>query len=647
LRNLLIVLSLAVCGLCLMADTASARQINFQVSVREKMPGDSSTFALIEQKNYQVTEGIKNTNFIVNFTLDLTAEYNDSGFFACTLSVFTLGPQAQTFFKSFRSEPGGVYFIEGVKGKEDVEYRIGISPLSVDSTAETGEPCDYDFRKDGVWRFDPAAHFDLYFVPKSLADARWNLLRDFLEHNYKDFKELFQLSFPGKINYFLSPCILPQVTWDQRMGFAIDPPRSNCFALYSHTHNTIDPIPAYLVRIYRFMGYAPPLLAEGMAGYFDFPHYYAQKLLREDQLPPLKILLKSIDYYSLPGNQNFSAASSFVKYLIDTYGFGEFKHLYDASSDLTIADKFSEVYNKSLPELESDWHNLLDTLTFATGKIKYFYERDQFIDREYGMDEFLNDMATRMDNFDDSVYVYSQMGWNLYMRGDYDTSRTVFQKLLKLKPNSPSEQMAFGNLLLLDGRYDSARVIFNRVFKTDTTIKAALYKIGESYYWQHKIDSATIYLLRDYDTDPSQLTIASSGILLGELSLQKGDTAAAKAYYSRAVQKMDEIYQYGKTWPSYLLRIGQAHLGLAMCGDTGELESARSILESALYFEVYPTRVIFLTRILAALGQIKDLEGDHDGAVSYYQKALSYPLAPENEARMRKYIKKPFAGYGS
>lgn len=642
-----IVLLLIVCGLGLTAEAAPARQINFQVSVREKMPGDSNSFALIEQKNYQVTEGIKNTNFIVNFTLDLTADYNDSGFFACTLSIFTLGPQAQTFFKSFRSEPGGVYFIDDLKGKENVEYRVGISPLSVDSTSKGGEVCDYDYRQDGVWRFDPAAHFDLYFVPQSLADARWNLLRDFLEHNYKDFKELFQMSFPGKVNCFLSPCILPQVAWDQRMGYAIDPPRSNCFVLYSHTHNTVDPIPAYLVRIYRFLGYAPPLLVEGMAGYFDFPHYYARELRRKDQLPPLKMLLKSIDYYSMPGNENFSAASSFVKYLIDTYGLGQFKRLYSASSDLTIADKFPEIYNKSLGQLESEWHDLLDTVTFAYGKFKYFYERDQYIDREYGMDQFLNEMAARMATFDDSVYIYTQMGWNLYMRGDYDTSRTVFEKLLKLKPNSPSDQMAFANLLMLDGRYDSARVIFDRIFTTDTTIKAALYKIGESYYWQNKIDSSTKYLLRDYNTDPSQLTIASSGILLGELALRSGDTAAAKEYYTRAVRKMDEIYQYGKTWPSYLLRIGQAHLGLALCGESGELESAKSFLESALYFEVYPTRVIFLTRILAALGEIADLEGNRDDAVSYYQKALSYPLSTEFEALVRKHIKQPFSGYKS
>ncbi len=608
------------------------------------MAGDDGSFVLIEKKNYPIDEGVKNTSFIVNFTLDLTMDYNDSGYFDCQLSLFTLGPLSQTFFKQFQSEPGGVYFISNIRGKENVEYRVGISPVSIDTAGASDEECGYDFRQDGVWNFDPSAHFDFYFVPQSLADARWNLLRDFMEKNFKDYKELFQIAFPGKINCFLSPCILPQVTWDRRMGFAIDPPRSNCFVLYTHDHNTVDPVPAYLLRIYRFLGYAPPLLAEGMAAYFEFPHFYGKELRQSDQLPPVSMLLKSVDYYSLPGHNNISAASSFVKYLIDTYGLSKFKQLYKYSSDLKIENQFQEIYEKPLAELESGWHELLDTVTFSRGIIQYFYEKEMYINREDGMDLFLGELKQKMQTYTDTNFVYSQEAWNMYMRGDYDPSRTLYESLINISPTNSNYLIIYGNLLLIDGQYDSAVVMYNRLLAIDSTIKTALNKMGQTFYWQENLDSAQIYFLRDIDEDPSQLSQASSAIMLGELALAEGDTSVASDYYNHALASMEQIYQFGKSWPAYLLRIGQAHMGLAMCGEDN-LGKAKSYLESALYFEVHPTRTIFITRILKELGKLADLENQREDALAYYQKALSYPLPPAFEREVREYVTEPFTGY--
>jgi len=625
-------------------DAFSSRLINCEVTVRQKMSGESDNFVLIEKKNYQVAEGIKKTSFIVNFTLDLTVDYNDSGFYDCQLSMFTLGPQAQTFFKEFRSEPGGVYFINNVRGKNDIEYRVGISPVSVDSAQSAGDQCRFDYRQDGVWNFDPSAHFDFYFVPQSLADARWNLLRDFMEKNFKDYKELFQIAFPGKINCFLSPCVLPEVTWDSRMGYAIDPPRSNIFVLYSHDHNTVDPIPAYLLRIYRYMGYAPPMLAEGMAAYFEFPHYYARELRDSSQLPPLSMLIKPVDYFSLPEHDNISAASSFVKYLLDNYSLSKFKLLYDRADDLNLEKEFETVYEKPLVELESEWHGLLDTITFKKGLFQYFYEREKYINRQPGMERFLSELKQRIETYSDSNYVYSQEGWNLYMQGEYDTARTIYETLVNLDPTDNNYLIIYGNLLLIDGQYDSALTMYNRLLDIDSTMKTALHKMGQTFYWKGMPDSANHYLLRDLDEDPSQLSQASSAILLGEMALAEGDTAAAREYYNGALAAMEQIYQFGKTWPAYLLRIGQGNLGLAMCGDI-DLGTAQSYLESALYFEVHPTRVIFLTRILKELGKIADLQGRREDAVDYYQKALSYPLPPAFAEEVKGYISTPFTGY--
>ncbi len=639
-----IIVPVLLCLVCMgLSAHARADLINLEITVRERVIDNDTTYSLIEKRQLQIREGIKTTAFMVNFTLDITAVYNDTGFFECNFSLFTLGPQTQTFFKKFRSNPGGVYFLENVKGKKNTVYRIGISPLSVEQTA-SASVCRFDYREDGIWEFDPAAHFELYFVPKSLGDARWNLIREFIEKNYRNFKDAFQIDFPGKINYFLAPCNLPEVNWDPRMGYAIDPPRSNCFVIYSHDVNTVDPIPAQLVRIYRYLGYAPPMLAEGMAAYFDFPHFYARKLQETAELPDLDAMVKSVDYYDLPDLNNITAASSFVKYLLDIYGYARFADLYGRATDVSLPDDVFAVYEKSLDELETEWRDMLDTISFSFELVQYYYDRDRYIYRWSSMEMFLTTMHEKADSYSDSTFVFYEDGWNRYMRGEYQTARERFETVLGLEPSKPLHLVIFGNLLLIDGRYDSARTMYHRMLAIDSTALAGLYKLGESYYWQDNTDSAMYYLRQNLSEDQSQLTRSSSALLLGEFALRQGDTAAAAEYYTQARSFMEQIYASGRTNPSYLLRLGQADLGLALCGEE-TLTSARGFLESAQFFEIYPRRVIFITRILRELGRVADLMGRRDTALEYYQQALTYPLPPAFEEQVREYIREPFTGF--
>lgn len=629
----------------LWAPAPAARQVHFEVTVRERQNSKNSKQTLIEKKNFAVIEGLKTTTFIVNFTLDLTARYNDSGRFDCEFSLYTLPPQTQTFFKKFISDAGAVYFIDDIVGKEGALYRISISPLALDSAGSDTAACNFDFRKDGVWNFDPSAHSDFYYIPKSLGDARWNQLRDFVEQGHKEFKSRFQFTFPGKTNYFLCPCQLPQMLWDQRLGYAIDPSRGNCFTVYCAEQNTVDPMPTLLLQIYRNLGYAPPLLAEGLAGYLDLPHYYAQKLRAGSQLPPLATMLKSVDYYNLPGLENITAAASFVKYIIDAYTYNRFDRLYHLATDLTIKDVFKTVYNKPLETLETEWHHLLDTLTLGEGQYRYFYEREQFLNRRQGMAMFLNEYTAKMASRDDSLYAFSETGWNHYMQGDFDSARVCFSKLIVLDPNNSSYLLTLGNLLMIAGQYDSARVMLHRALVMDTTNQTGFFKIGESFSWQNNVDSAQAYFLRDLQKDKSTLSQAASRIELGEISLGKGDTVAARDYFSKATAIAQRILAAAPTEPAYLLRLGQAQMGLALANGAA-LTDARTTLESALFFEAQPVRTIFITRILYELGRIADLEGKRDSALAYYQKALAYPLQADFVKLIRENVAKPYTGFG-
>lgn len=629
-------------GIVLLAAAASAATIDFDITVRERTAdGD---YILVQQRPVTVGEGIRTTSFISNFTLDLEATHTDSGIFQCEFYLHTVGPQSQTVFKRFQSFPGGVYFVDNVRVKNGVVYRVGIAPVSYDSTADVEGDCEYNYREEGVWHFDPAAHIDLYYISRTLGDARWNLIRDYLEINYKDFKQTIDPKFPGKVNVFISPCVLPEVTWDKRSGYAIDPSRFNCFMLYSHNHHTIDPFPVYLVRIYRFMGYAPPMLAEGLAAYYDFPHFYARQLKDRDELPPLGSMLTSIDYYNLPGHSNISAASSFANYIIKVYGYNRFLKLYDEATDLTIRSSFEDVYDKSLDTLEWEWHQMLDTFQVHINHARYFYEKNEYIYNRYGMDTFLEEFKKLAETKSDSIYFLSKEGWTQYMDGEYDTAATLYEKLIELQPDNANNHMVYGNLMLIDGRYDSSIAVYSDLYKRDTTVKTTFYKKGEAFWYNNEPDSAEYYFYKDIAEDPSQLSQASSGIFMGTISLMAGDTSKARDYYAGALDAMEHIYQFGRTRPGYLLRLGQAHLGLALC-DNVPLATARSFLEQARYFEVHPKRVIFITRILRELGKISDLEGNRDEAVALYREAMSYPLSPHAANELRQYLVKPFAGY--
>ncbi|MFH1700518.1 MAG: hypothetical protein ABIE07_08005 [Candidatus Zixiibacteriota bacterium] len=636
----------AVCGLCLYIMVSSslilARNIQCEITVREK--NNDGDYILIYKKNIDVEEGIKNTSFHVNFTIDLTTNFKGDSIYECEFSLYTLGPQPQNLFKKFHSLAGGIYFIEDVRGKNSTAYRVGISPLSIDTVSSTDQTCEYDYHADGVWRFDPSANFDFYYVPLTLGDIRWNLLREYIETTYKEFKKIFEQGFPGKINYFLSPCLLKEVQWDKRGGFAIDPTRSNCFALYSHNYNTIDAFPGILTRTYKYLGYSPPILAEGVAGYFDAAHYYARELKRKSELPPLANILRSIDYFNLPGYNNTSTAASFVKYLVDKHGLTRFIELYRKSTDLNIGGQFLPVYGITLDSLEADWHYLLDTVTIHSGHFHYFYERDKFIYNRPGMDIFLRELKNHMETTYDSTYAIGEEAWNMYMDGEYDTARTLYEYLIAHDPGDATRMMVFGNLLLIDGQYDSAQKIYDSVILIDSTAKSIFYKKGDTYFQMGNIEGAKTYLMRDLAENPSQLSRASSGILMGRISLSEGDTATAIDYFAGAIDDMEQIYKMGKSRPAYLLRLGQAHLGLALC-ENDKTSVAKSYLDQGIYFEVHPTRVIFATRLLLELGRVADLDGRREEAIALYQQILKYPLPPHFEQEVRSYILEPFRGF--
>jgi len=169
---------------------------------------------------------------------------------------------------------------------------------------------------------------------------------------------------------YLCPCPVRSVIWDKRFHVMVDPTRSSVFMIYTTSFNSADPVAMIQAGIYRHYGYAPPFLAEGMAGYLSFPAYDAKQLKKNKKLAPLDSLLGTYYYVNADPHTTDISAASFCKYLIDQYKVDQFLVWYRKADDLNARQTLSETFGKSVSELESDWLDYLDTLTFQRASLR-------------------------------------------------------------------------------------------------------------------------------------------------------------------------------------------------------------------------------------------------------------------------------------
>lgn len=116
-------------------------------------------------------------------------------------------------------------------------------------------------------------------------------------------------------------------------------------------------------------------LAEGVAVWGAGGHYKpenlsnrAAALLSSGLYIPMEQLIN--DFYPAQHEIGYLQAGAFVKYLVDTYGFDQFRAFYsnfNPNMGFTYGEAFSsqleDSYGKNLAELEQEWHTYLSGLT--------------------------------------------------------------------------------------------------------------------------------------------------------------------------------------------------------------------------------------------------------------------------------------------
>jgi hypothetical protein len=133
-----------------------------------------------------------------------------------------------------------------------------------------------------------------------------------------------------------------------------------------HSVHGYDPHEVMHALAHQTMGHPPAFFDEGLATAFGWDwtpgerdvHQRATSLLDQERIVPLRRLLTDWDFRSYKAYPAYSAAGSFVKFLLANYGEDRLASMFtlDRYSQLeAIEERFSSVYSRSIYQVEEDW----------------------------------------------------------------------------------------------------------------------------------------------------------------------------------------------------------------------------------------------------------------------------------------------------
>jgi len=617
------------------ASSAAGREnaVEFELIVRQK-PATIDKFFEITRDTVTAIIGQNLTTFLVNMSINIQAEEADSQFVTFNSHLVTIGKTPYNLAKRYRIEFNLPARLENIPGKNGSSYQLLISPRKM--TYIDTSLCRYDPTSRDQFNMDPSGNFDLYYVKGSLGDFRWNNVKNYLEADYTRFRNSLDLTASGKISFFLCPCQAVTIGWDSRFGYAIDPSRSNVYAMYNHNFSSVDAILPNMLEILHLWGYAPPFVVEGLAGYFDFVTYKMKKIKATGTVPNIRDMLTTSGYYKTDPIAAEITASSFIKYLADSYGISKVEEMYEKSDDLTLLTDIETVYNMPLDTLQRGWLHYVDTIQLNRALFDFYASRANSLFDSEQMTEYLEQMTEYDWTRADSIDTWKKLSTVYYQYGQYYKAVDGYKRLIAIDSSRPFYWQVLGNLHMINGEYDAAQKALDTAIARDTTLETVRLQLARILTFES--DTAGAIEMAEDALSEVQTTIAKIEFLLflGDIYNAGGkyhDSAKADRYFSDALAWSSELMAKMPEEPIYKFRSGLAYLGL------GKYQEARQLLELADFTEL---RTYYLGKIRLALGNLHDIRHERQKAVEYYQKALQISLAAHDRELCEKYIERPY-----
>ena len=594
----------------------SSPGILLRIDVEEGIPEDSSSFQLIDQREIELFNGKQTASFQANFTLSvmptiIPKDLSGNGQkVLLTVELITLAPEVQTIFKEISAKENQALFLGEIRAKMGRAYKVFLTPKIIGSLEEE---CDLDTKDRGEdWEELPSSHFFFWYLENSLADFHWRRIKGFVEVEYRRFREVFGFTQPAmdRMIYYLVPCRVNEVVWDDRFDIGLDPVKNKTYVIYNLYDRSLDSPNVGFLMFYRLWGYAPSLLAEGIGGYFSLSHHFTKKLIKSNKFIPLENLKVTLDYQNQPQPAGFVEACSFVRFLIGEYNLDKFKNFYQQVTDLTFDETLMKVYGKNLATLENEWLSFLDEYRdvksdfyhLATVKMSY---RD--------FDEAQELYEDMLELFGRDVGILRSLAYLHYLKGEYDKSKEYYLEVLSTDSLNVEYLYIIGNTNYLRGRYDEAREFYGKCLQLDTGYVEVYIKLGEL-----DLLEGNFLLAQDHFNKAEAIKTSSQAKVdiysgLGKVFQKLHQEEKAKESFKKALDFSEHfLFSYSEE-PLPYLKKGELFFNL------GEIDSAINYFKIAEFLEDKP---LYRGRLLLALGKAYQRKGDRKRAEEYYNHVL-------------------------
>jgi tetratricopeptide (TPR) repeat protein len=523
--------------------------------------------------------------------------------------------------------------LRDIRGKNGARYVLSLSPL--ESLEVDRSLCSFNHRDADAFKFLPTAHTDIHFVPESLADFYFEAVKEIFETDYRTFLQMYNFTTPGKYHIFVSPCLLSSVIWDERFGQSIDPTSSSLFVVFGHESNSTDPFALLQCAVLRNLGYAPAFLSEGLANYISFAIFDMKRLITGNQVPPLRELLRTHNFYMADPVMADRVSATVVHFLIDSRGYPLFHEVYSKSDDLSLIPTLEATYGLSIEELEMEWRHYVDTVAIPTFHYRQFTERAE-VSRKY--DQMLRYASAYFANAPtkgDTLAALMLLKRAYFFAGNYYKAAETIDRLIEIQSERARNWMERAAYKMMNGYYEPARADLLQAQEMDSTDQLVRFNLAMNYLVSGETEEAGKLFL-ELATGSSSEASREARIYLAEILRESGDAdekSLATAMLQEAARQAEQEISVQRSSASAYLWCGIAYLGL---GDTGQ---ASDYLNVALFLE---SRPFYIGLIYLSLGKVADALGDRTAARDFYQQVLAVQSAHYHQEQAKKYLEHPF-----
>ena len=630
IRRLILIALLCTCPT---VAVLAADGIEFDLRISQQS-AEAATVLLLAD-TITVIHQMTATGFFANLSLDVDVLSTDSTRIRFRVHAVTLAPKPENLSRDFEAEFGVPARFDNIAGKNDSRLSLSLTPLQKVSVDTAG--CGYSQLVPGTFRKDPAAYFDIHFVPQTLADFYWNSISSLIDERYREFRDLNKFGLPGKYEIFLAPCQIRSVLWDDRFGTMVDPTRATAYAVFNHQVNTADPFLVQHVAVLKHYGYAPAILSEGLAGYLSMAVFDMKRMLKEDRALSLDPLLDTYTYLTADPLLADRIASTFVRYLVNQYGITRFLTVYRDADDLNIRQTLERVYEKPVVELDAEWRVFVDTVSINLTNLSYYAEVAETMLHFPVMLRYSRAMVSDLARTkQDSLYALPYLIRAEYLTGNYYAATDNQRIFANLDSASARNLVALAAYQMMNGEYESAQADLMAARQIDSTSQLLLFNLGLNRLLQGDRDAARQLFEQTIAAAEPQNAQIEARVFLSQLLLQRGtpaDADRARRLCYEVINGLEADINGGQATPYAFLWSGVASLAV------GDLTTAWEYLQIAEFIEVRP---FYLGMIDLWLGKASDMRGDHDTAREYYAKVLRLASADYHQKEARFLLDNPF-----